>query len=233
MSRETNQILGHGEENDGIEEYDNPLPDWWLGLFVFCIIWGIGYAIDYHFISHRSQTQSYDAEMIAAEKLWPSNRPGVVSAPTPEMIATGSKIFADTCVACHGKELKGGIGPDLTDATWIHGGSLEDIMNTITTGVPGKTMPTWGPLLGPEKIRNVAAFVYSKGPQLGLHMSDVPRPAPMAPAPAPAPATPTDVPAPAGTPVAPAGTPVAPTGTPVAPAGTPIAPPTAPVPMTP
>jgi cytochrome c oxidase cbb3-type subunit 3 len=46
MSKETNQVLGHAEESDGIEEYDNPLPTWWLGLFYFTIAWGVVYAVD-------------------------------------------------------------------------------------------------------------------------------------------------------------------------------------------
>ena len=62
MARDTNQIMGHGADNDGIEEYDNPLPDWWTGLFLVTIVGGIAYAVNYHFISHDSQAAYYDAE---------------------------------------------------------------------------------------------------------------------------------------------------------------------------
>ncbi|NNK63068.1 MAG: hypothetical protein HKO98_07620, partial [Gemmatimonadetes bacterium] len=63
VSKETNRLLGHADEADGIEEYDNPLPDWWLGLFWFTIIWGIAYGVHYHFIGNRSQESELAAEM--------------------------------------------------------------------------------------------------------------------------------------------------------------------------
>ena len=45
MSKDTNEVLGHADESDGIEEYDNPLPDWWLGLMWFTVIWAAAYAV--------------------------------------------------------------------------------------------------------------------------------------------------------------------------------------------
>jgi len=67
VSKETNEILGHADESDGIEEYDNPLPDWWLGMFWLSIVWAFAYGIHYHFIGHRSQPKALAAEMAAAE----------------------------------------------------------------------------------------------------------------------------------------------------------------------
>ena len=80
----------------------------------------------------------------------------------PAVVATGEKIFKTNCIACHGPELKGGIGPNLTDATWIHGGLPTNLYTTVTTGVATKGMPTWGPVLGPARIAEVVAFVISK-----------------------------------------------------------------------
>jgi cytochrome c oxidase cbb3-type subunit 3 len=156
---ERDKVLGHADEADGIEEYDNPLPTWWLGLFVGTVMFGIGYAVDYHFVSHRSQAAEYAAELAAAPK--PPEATAVAA--TPDAIAAGKEIFAANCVACHGADMHGGVGPDLTDATWIHGGKLEEIAHTITVGVPEKGMLTWGPILGPQKIAQVAAFVHSSG----------------------------------------------------------------------
>ncbi len=155
------QPLGHAHEADGIEEYDNQLPLWWVGLFVGTVIFGIVYAVDYHFISHRSQVKEYDAEMAAAPKAPEASV--AVGAITPDMIAAGKEIFAANCVACHGADMHGGIGPNLTDSTWIHGGTYPEIVHTVTFGVPEKGMITWGPILGPEKIAQVAAFVHSSG----------------------------------------------------------------------
>ena len=74
----------------------------------------------------------------------------------------GRAIYKANCVACHGAELHGGIGPNLVDSTWIHGDKPEEIVATITNGVPAKGMPTWGPILGNEKIGEVAAYIISK-----------------------------------------------------------------------
>lgn len=163
MSSEKDKVLGHSEEADGIEEYDNPLPAWWLGLFYFTIGWGVVYAVDYHFVSHRSQTGEYQAEVAAFTEAHPQPAAAKVGPVTPEMIEAGKTIFAQNCVACHGEDAHGKVGPNLTDAEWIHGGSLADITNTITVGVPEKGMLTWGPILGPEKISQVAAYVHSLG----------------------------------------------------------------------
>ncbi|MED5369402.1 MAG: cbb3-type cytochrome c oxidase N-terminal domain-containing protein [Myxococcota bacterium] len=161
MSNEQDQILGHGEECDGIEEYDNDLPGWWVGLFIVSIIFAIGYTANYHFISQTSQTAQYQAQMDEAAALWPA--PEGPIAVTDEMVAEGKEIYMTNCIGCHGPELKGGIGPDLTDAEWIHGGSLAEIEHTVTEGVPEKGMVAWGSILGPVKIQKVTAFVHSSG----------------------------------------------------------------------
>jgi cytochrome c oxidase cbb3-type subunit III len=155
------QVLGHAAESDGIEEYDNPLPNWWLGLFYITIIWAVIYAVEYHFVSHRSEAGAYQAEMAEAKVKWPA--PAEAAAGTvvlsDENVKAGEAIFAANCVACHGKDMKGGIGPNLLDSTWIHGGKPAEILHTITVGVPEKGMLTWGPILGPEKVAQVAAYV--------------------------------------------------------------------------
>ncbi len=154
------QVLGHADEADGIEEYDNPLPDWWLGLFWFTIIFAFGYTLHYHVIAHRSPAKALAAEMAAAQARWPQAG-GAAFVPTHELAEKGAAVFKTNCVGCHGDDLHGKFGPNLTDDVWIHGGRPEDIVHTITNGVPPKGMPTWGPILGPEKIREVASYVIS------------------------------------------------------------------------
>ncbi len=164
MGHENNTILGHGADNDGIEEFDNPMPTWWLGLFYVTIVWAVIYAAHYHGVGGRSQTGEYDAEMAAALAAQPAAPAVVATGSTAAAGAGGGKgVYTSNCIACHGPELKGGIGPDLTDATWIHGGSLADIERTITVGVPEKGMITWGPILGPQKIAQVAVFIHDAG----------------------------------------------------------------------
>ena len=161
--KERDQILGHGAEADGIEEYDNPLPDWWVGLFLFTIVWALIYGVHYHFVGHRSQVKALVAEVSEAKKRWPQAAAATQHlAITPEAIQAGAAIFTANCVACHGADMKGGIGPNLLDTIWIHGGKPEEVLHTITFGVPEKGMLTWGPILGPEKVAQVAAYVVAR-----------------------------------------------------------------------
>jgi len=154
-----NQLLGHADEADGIEEYDNPLPDWWLGLFFLTIIWAFAYMVHYHFIADRSQEKALAAELAAAELRWPASAEDAVFVPTPELAEAGRSVYATNCAACHAADLTGGIGPNLVDDEWIHGGSPEDVVRTIAEGVPTKGMPAWGPILGPERVRQAAAYI--------------------------------------------------------------------------
>ena len=168
--KERDRILGHGAEADGIEEYDNPLPDWWVGLFLFTIVWALIYGVHYHFIAHRSEIKALAAEVTEAKKRWPQAAAATQHlAITPEAIQAGAAIFAANCVACHGADMKGGIGPNLLDTIWIHGGKPEEILHTITFGVPEKGMLTWGPILGPEKVAQVAAYVVARNAEATGH----------------------------------------------------------------
>jgi cytochrome c oxidase cbb3-type subunit 3 len=168
--RARDRVLGHADEADGIEEYDNPLPDWWLGLFVGTVIWAGIYAVHYHFLAHRSPMKALAAEMADARKRWPESETPAPVVLTPAAISAGEAIYKANCTGCHGDNLEGKIGPNLLDTTWIHGGKPEEIVHTITAGVPEKGMLTWGPILGTTKIGEVAAYVISRNHQaLGIH----------------------------------------------------------------
>lgn len=167
MSKETNRLLGHADEADGIDEYDNPLPDWWVGLFWFTIIWAVGYGVHYHFIADRSQEKALAAEMAAADARWPdqasaSEMAATSFAVTTDAVTAGEQVYAQNCVACHNPDLRGGIGPSFLDDEWIHGGQASDILHTIINGVPEKGMVPWGGILSPEQINQVAAFVITR-----------------------------------------------------------------------
>lgn len=160
--QELNQVLGHGAESDGIEEYDNPMPNWWVGLFYLTIIWAVGYVAYYHFIAKKSYVKALSAQVAEAEARWPRSTQLATVEQTPAAIAAGEAVFQANCVSCHGANLQGGIGPNLVDSTWVHGRTPEEIVATITNGVAAKGMPTWGPILGNEKIGEVAAYIISK-----------------------------------------------------------------------
>lgn len=160
MAKITDEMMGHAADNDGIEEYDNPLPDWWVGLFLITIVYGIGYAVDYHFIRPTSQIQMYEEEMQLAAMQWPESDTPKELSYDAETLAAGAEIFTQQCVACHNEGGKGGgIGPSLIDAEWIHGFDADSVRNTITNGVAAKGMPAWGAILGPDKVAKVSAYV--------------------------------------------------------------------------
>ena len=159
MSKETNETLGHADESDGIEEYDNPLPDWWLGLFGVTIVWAFAYAVSYHFIEGDSQEKRYEVQMAEAAARWPVSDEIIAFEMSDELVAEGAGVFAQNCASCHNDDMTGKIGPSLIDAEWIHGSEPEAVVYTITNGVLAKAMPAWGTILGPEKVQAVAAYI--------------------------------------------------------------------------
>ncbi|MGK5082487.1 c-type cytochrome [Bdellovibrionota bacterium FG-1] len=155
---------------DGIEEHDNFLPRWWLGILYGSIIFAAGYFAYYSLGTGPSLVQEYAADMRSIEQ----KKAAVGSSAKamtedelktyikqPEHRALGQQIFQGKCLPCHGPQGQGNIGPNLTDDYWIHGGQLTDIVKTITTGVADKGMPPWGPLLKPDEIYSVAGYIRS------------------------------------------------------------------------
>lgn len=159
---------------DGIQEYDKRLPNWWLYTLYIMIVFWVGYWAYYEWLRvGPSDTQRIHAALakVEAEKL--ASTPTIDDATlwqmsrNPTFVEAGRATFNSNCVACHLASLRGkgenpgAIGPDLTDQVWIHGGRPTEIVHTITNGVQVKGMPTWGPVLGPKKITEVAAYVLS------------------------------------------------------------------------
>jgi cytochrome c oxidase cbb3-type subunit 3 len=182
MAKETNQVFDH--DFDGIKEYDNPLPPWWVMLFYFTIIWGIGYYLYYHLLDMGNLPEAeYRIEMAAAEDQVQKQAESQAAAPEQgaatamlegdEALAAGKAVFdkPGQCVSCHKSKGEGLIGPNLTDNFWINGdGSLEAIIKVVTEGVPAKGMITWSKILKPEEIKYVSLYVQS------LHGTNPPNP---------------------------------------------------------
>lgn len=157
---------------DGIEEYDNPLPSWWVGLFNFTIVYGIGYLVWFHVLNKSSLNEDLIKDRQTYQELVATNQQegaGTTKGPEelaaklkdPNSIAEGKGIFAVNCAACHGQLGEGTVGPNLTDKFWIHGGSPAKIVESISAGIPAKGMIAWGPIIGPQKIEAAAAYVLS------------------------------------------------------------------------
>lgn len=171
------QVLDH--DFDGIQEYDNRLPNWWLWILWGSIIFSLGYWLYFHTFGVGLSPQArYEAEMQAAAEAALA-RGGelddealIAMSKMPERVAEGGKLFATYCVACHSSRGEGLVGPNLTDAYWIHGNRPLDNYNVITNGVIEKGMAAWGQQLGPKRVQSLVAYV------LTLRNTDVPGKAP-------------------------------------------------------
>lgn len=160
------RLLDH--EYDGIHEYDNPMPRWWLQIFYVTIAWAILYALNVPGIGNgKGRIANYEHDMAAWRARYP---PPAAAHPVDAAtlladgqdaarLALGRSTFAMNCVPCHGPAGGGVIGPNLTDDYWLHGGSPTAIWTTVHNGVLAKGMPAWGQVLPPDKIEAVAAYV--------------------------------------------------------------------------
>lgn len=166
MARETDELLDH--DYDGIKEYDNPLPLWWLWILYGSIIFAVGYVAYYHFGPGMSPTEEYAAEMAEAEKMLAA-RPKP-AAPKLDLEAAmadagrrakGKEIYDKNCIACHTADGGGLVGPNLCDDYFIHGPTAKDSVRVITEGVPEKGMIAWGKTLSPEDVISVAAYIHA------------------------------------------------------------------------
>lgn len=178
MSKDTNRLLGHSDEADGIEEYDNPLPDWWLGLFWGAIIWAVGYS-GWFFFTNQSQVGWYESEVAAAEARFPAQTEANLQFVYSDMsAAAGEEVWNGFCFQCHGAEGEGGIGASLIDDEWIHGRNADAILGTIRNGVLDKGMPAWNGTLSPEQVNQVASYVIQRNAEAtGRSIDDITAPA--------------------------------------------------------
>ncbi len=170
MSDDKEKLLDH--LYDGIQELDNRLPAWWVGLFYLTIAWAVGYFYYYNIGSGPTLGQELREEQNQWALIQAKNPTAAGGGADEEAVLAavikdesrikhGKEMFATKCLACHGPLGGGGIGPNLTDNFWIHGSKPTQIANIIRTGVNDKGMPPWGPLLKPEEVHSLVAFVKS------------------------------------------------------------------------
>jgi cytochrome c oxidase cbb3-type subunit 3 len=156
---------------DGIRELDNNLPPWWKWGFYFTIAWGLIYLVHFHVLkTGDSQEQEYIASVKAADEAQKIRMESRADMITPENVkqladastlSDGKDVFTKNCTACHGQNLEGGVGPNLTDPNWIHGGGIKNVFKTITNGVPLKGMISWKSQISPKNIQSVASYILS------------------------------------------------------------------------
>jgi cytochrome c oxidase cbb3-type subunit 3 len=153
---------------DGIQEYDNPMPRWWLTTFAGTIIFSVIYYFNVGPIGiGKGRIADYEADMKAYAAAHPAPTGDISPDQLAAIIADKSKVdagkvvFSTTCASCHGPDGGGLIGPNLTDKFWLHGGQPADIYKTVVNGVLEKGMPNWGKILKPDQVQNVVAYVVS------------------------------------------------------------------------
>jgi cytochrome c oxidase cbb3-type subunit 3 len=186
----SNQTSGSGAADektghvyDGIEEYDNPLPRWWVIMFLATIVFAFGYIAAYGLANMQgflkvevdgkqvpwSQTAQWKNEVELFDAKVAPLYAKYAAVPIVELInnenalQTGQRIYASHCSVCHGSGAKGAQGfPNLTDHDWLYGGTPEDIVKTLIYGRQAM-MPAKGlmPSMTDEQISETAQYVRS------------------------------------------------------------------------
>ena len=152
-------------EVDGIQEYDNRLPNWWLYTLFGSIVFALGYWFTFHVFKASELPQAqWRREMAeiaerSGQKVHATSDELVALSRDPQIVADGKTVFTSTCAPCHRADGGGNIGPNLTDEFWLHGGAPEKIWETVEDGYTQKGMPAWGPQLGEDRVRAVVAYV--------------------------------------------------------------------------
>ncbi|MGM9512814.1 cytochrome-c oxidase, cbb3-type subunit III [Roseateles sp. DB2] len=164
---------GHVWDVD-LREMNNPLPRWWMGLFVITVVFSGIYLAMYPGLGSNegslkwSSAGQYEAEQAKARAALEGvyakykSMDAAALSKDPSAMAIGERLFANNCAGCHGSDAKGSKGfPNLTDNDWLYGGAHETIVQTISGGRNGVMPPMAAAVGGPEDVKNVANYVLS------------------------------------------------------------------------
>jgi cytochrome c oxidase cbb3-type subunit 3 len=159
--------------DDDLTEYNNPMPRWWLWLFILSIGFALAYLAffpglgNYRGLLNWTSVSQFAAEDTAAQAAFErrfaaeKGKSLLALSKDPAAMTTARNLFALNCSSCHGSDARGAKGfPNLTDQDWLWGGSEETVYQTIAQG-RNNAMPGWGPVLGADGVEQVMAFVLS------------------------------------------------------------------------
>lgn len=165
---------GHTWDDD-LQEYNNPLPRWWLWLFYLTIVFSAVYFVFYPGLGNYAGTTKwtqqgqYDAEVAAAEDQYGpifaayAKQDIQTLAKDAKAMESGQRLFLNYCATCHGSDAGGAPGfPSLRDNDWLYGGAPANIKTSILDGRIG-TMPAMGATMTPEQLDQITAYVLSLG----------------------------------------------------------------------
>ncbi len=165
------ETTGHVWDED-LRELNNPLPRWWMGLFVLTIVFAAVYLVLYPglgsakgslgWTSDGQHKTEQDAARALAAPLFASfaGMPVPTLAKQPQAMAMGERLYAQHCAACHGADAQGSKGfPNLTDADWLWGGEPQRIEESIAQGRQGAMPPMAAAVGSGDDVRNLAQHV--------------------------------------------------------------------------
>jgi cytochrome c oxidase cbb3-type subunit III len=164
---------GHVWDED-LRELNNPLPRWWMWLFILTIVFSAVYLALYPGLGSMpgrfgwTSTAQHEEEQGKARALSAplfasfAAKPAAALVRDPQAMAIGERLFANNCATCHGSDARGSKGfPNLTDRDWLWGGTPEKIAETITNGRQGAMPPVAAAVGGAADVKNVANYVLS------------------------------------------------------------------------
>ena len=155
-------------EYDGIQEFDNRLPNWWMWIMWGSMVFALCYWIFFHTLGVGTLPRerfamemqvAQEAQMARALAAGIDNEFFVMMTEAEDKVAEGREIFVKHCVQCHLDDGRGSVGPNLTDSFWVHGCEPMQMLKTINDGVAAKGMPAWQNQLGPTRVHAVLSYI--------------------------------------------------------------------------
>lgn len=170
IGQEKDALLSH--DYDGIHELDNDLPPWWKWMFYISIVFSVVYIWFYHFTpaDNPVSVAEYETEVLEAKLAREAylakaanliDETNVALATEATELSSGKVLYDQNCKACHGGGGEGGIGPNLTDEYWLHGGDIASVFKTVKYGVPQNGMLPWQDKMTPKQMQEVSSYILS------------------------------------------------------------------------
>ena len=162
--------------DENLRELNNPLPRWWMWLFILTVIFALAYLAIYPGLGsyqgaakwstqgeHKDDMANMQAQLAPLYAEF-SAKSVEELAHDPRALAVGERQFMNTCSQCHGSDARGSKGyPNLTNANaaWLGERGASHIVQTVSHGRIGMMPPMAVALPGPDDITDVAHYVLS------------------------------------------------------------------------
>ncbi|MGC4365393.1 cytochrome-c oxidase, cbb3-type subunit III [Hydrogenophaga sp. R2] len=176
----TTKVKAHADNTTGhvwdgdLQELNNPLPKWWVYLFIITVIFALAYGLLYPMFGqykgvlgwssqgqHTAEVKKMQEAIAPIYAAFRSQAPEQLAGDAQAM-AVGERLFQNNCAQCHGSDARGARSfPNLTDGDWLYGGTPADIKTTLMEGRNGMMPPMAAAVGSAEDVRNLAHYVLS------------------------------------------------------------------------